>query len=160
MDEVVFVELSLKEKRHCRQGEPHEVGTGAETHRVGLGERKSGCHRAARAEALECCAEEPGSLILGPDRHSRLAGSELAQSREGKGLCEEAMKLMTGTRFFTLPSRSFKDQRKDFLLYMAESYTHGTWYFVKWWRLKGGPCAQPGDRWFFRGGWDPSLTRC
>lgn len=100
MGELVF-ELSLKEKGHCRQGEPHELGTGTETHRMGFGVRKSESHRARRAEALECCAEEPGGLILGPERDSVLARSELAQSRQGKGLCEEAMKLVVNKALFT-----------------------------------------------------------
>lgn len=51
---------------------------GAETHRVGLGEKESGCHREPSADSLECSVEESGSWTLGPERASTLAGSELA----------------------------------------------------------------------------------
>lgn len=82
LDEVVF-ELSWKEglrREHCRLGETRELDPDAETHRLGL-EEKSESHREPRAEALECCAEEPGGLTLDPER----ALSWLGVSPRGQG---------------------------------------------------------------------------
>lgn len=52
---------------------------------MGLREEKSESHL-TRAEALECCTEVPGGLIVGPERASIWAGSERVRSREGRGL--------------------------------------------------------------------------
>ena len=67
---------------HCRgegsRRREYHVRGGAETHRVGLGEKESGCHREPSADSLECSVELSGSWTLGPERASTLAGSELA----------------------------------------------------------------------------------
>ena len=53
---------------------------------MGLREEKSESHWEPRAEALECCTEVPGGLIVGPERASIWAGSERVRSGEGRDL--------------------------------------------------------------------------